>query len=334
MLIFPLINFCLCVNSNYMELYNATDHKCLSIDWSTFGREILNIDNNVSLLTVNLRSINYKFSELVGRLAMLAFKFTFIIVTETWLNKDNDVYKLPGYKSCSVVRSEVRGGGVKIYYRDSMDVCVIDNLSGVFQSYEGVFLNVNIRHLGNLVVGGVYRPPSSPLDAFMNVLEEFLSHNNLKCILIGDFNINLLANTASNFINLMHEYSFKCTVNVATYFSPLAVNDTSCLDHVWHNLTYMSQTFVISSPIADHHAVASFFIIIFLNSYIRLVFVISAIKNIINFLNNFGLEFPDAFSHDINAFGRELVVWLMNVTNKYFPIKTKTLTAKRIDSLY
>ena len=121
-----------------MEDCNTPDYDCLSTNWSTFGfgREIHNADNMISIFTINLRSINNKFSELYGYLATFTFKFTFIIIiTETWLNADNDVgYGLTGYRSYSVTRADRRGGGVKIYYRDFLGVQIVGRMSGIHQS--------------------------------------------------------------------------------------------------------------------------------------------------------------------------------------------------------
>ena len=245
--------------------FNTPVCNCLQTDWSTFGKEIANPDNNVSLLTINLRSIKYKFLELLCRLASLAFKFTFIIITETWLTAASDVgYSLPGYCCYSVTREGNRGGGVKVYYRDFLDAQIDNFMTGVYDSYEGAFFTVNTRKLGSLVVGGIYRPPSRSTDLFMNTLENFFTESNAKCILAGDFNINLLSDGSTGFINMMHEFSFECSVDAPTYFSPIAENKTSCLDHIWHNLTYKTQDFIMSPPIADHLSVAAFFIALFL----------------------------------------------------------------------
>ena len=315
-----------------MEYNNASDRNCLPINWYTFGREIVNIDNKISFLTINLRSIKYKFSELLGRLASLTFNFTFIVITETWLTADNDKgFNIPGYKSYSVYRSGVRGGGVKIYYREFLDVSIHNNMTGIHQSYEGIFLTVNIRRFGTLIVGGIYRPPSSSIDLFMNALRDFLSDNHFRCVLAGDFNINLLSETSDNFTNMMYEFSFDCSVNAATYFSPIALNETSCLDHVWHNLTFKSQTFIISPPIADHLSVASFFYFNVTEFTQKIKFRCFNNRNIDNFLSNFVNEVMrlGGFSVDVHLFGRELMTWLTGLTNKYFPIKTKIMTAKR-----
>ena len=112
--------------------------------------------------------------------------------------------------------------------------------------------------MGRLTVGDIYRPPSRSVESFMHTLQEFFNQPNLKCIIAGDFNINLLSNGSADFVNFIHEFSFYCSVNTATYFSPIKLDETSCLDHVWHNLLYKTQTFVISPPIADHLSVASF----------------------------------------------------------------------------
>ena len=130
----------------------------------------------------------------------------------------------------------------------------------------------------------------------------------------------------------MNEYSFECSVNAATYLSPIAVNETSCLDHVWHNLTYNSQVFIMSPPIADHLSVTAFFDCIIPETKRNVHFRCFSKRNIELFLNNFtsGFLHLNGFSRNVGEFADKLLNWLIQIANKYFPIKEKTMTDKRL----
>lgn len=54
--------------------------------------------NQLSCLSINIRSIRKNFNSLKSFLLFVKFKFMFIVVTETWLDKCIDRgFDLPGY---------------------------------------------------------------------------------------------------------------------------------------------------------------------------------------------------------------------------------------------
>ena len=56
--------------------------------------------NGLSLIHINMRSLCNKFAELLAHLSLIKNKFTFIILTETWLHENKDFgFEIPGYKS-------------------------------------------------------------------------------------------------------------------------------------------------------------------------------------------------------------------------------------------
>lgn len=78
---------------------------CCYSDWNKVA-ENLNSEY-LSLFTVNIRSLINKFSELLTYLGNTGNKFTFIVITETWLCKEKDkALELFGYESCSLYRQD------------------------------------------------------------------------------------------------------------------------------------------------------------------------------------------------------------------------------------
>ena len=74
-------------------------------------------DRNFSMFHLNIKSLPKNHDELVMYLNSLKFPFSFIGLTETWLdeNKEN-LYDVPQYISVTRYRKTKRGGGVSFFY--------------------------------------------------------------------------------------------------------------------------------------------------------------------------------------------------------------------------
>ena len=69
-----------------------------SITWNQLKSRYNSIQ--LSFLTINARSLKNKFNEFLCKISLLKEKFSFIVITETHLNKDSDFnYEIPTYKS-------------------------------------------------------------------------------------------------------------------------------------------------------------------------------------------------------------------------------------------
>ena len=149
---------------------------CNYIEWSKLPDY-----NSLTVLSVNARSLVSNFSSLVSYLSTVNFKFTFIIVVESWLNKNKDIgYEIDGYKSHSIYRDDNRrGGGIKIYFLENISVNVVNNFTVVNDDLECLFLEASIPSLKNFYIGGIYRPPGSSTNNFLDFLNTTL--NEIDC---------------------------------------------------------------------------------------------------------------------------------------------------------
>ena len=93
-----------------------------------------------------------------------------------------------------------------------------------------------------------------------NLLNENCSH---RFVALGDFNINTIENNiiAQNYTNLFESFSLQNVVNLPTYIPPNSSDGsgTSCLDHIWHNLSFISRCYVLSPSLSDHNPVVVVF---------------------------------------------------------------------------
>ena len=159
---------------------------------------------------------------------------------------------------------------------------------------------------------------------------------NKKTVLLGDFNIDVLSqtNTSSDYNDLLSLYGFINSIDQPTYVPPSGTLPSSCLDHIWHNLPLSEKSYVISPGIADHLAVSCVFEQKIDEPPIILKFRDFSSTNSDSFSTQVQQEFLycDPPTHDVNLFANYLDLFLRKLLDKYFPVKTKTISAKRLRS--
>ncbi|KAK4022839.1 hypothetical protein OUZ56_008285 [Daphnia magna] len=150
---------------------------------------------NVEFGLVNARSLRKNVLKWKGKIANS--NFDFVAVTETWI-RDGDKFISDTKKVCpkgfEVVqkpRIKRRGGGVAIFYRESIGITQ-RNLS--FKSFEclDVFLNINSEEGIRLI--NIYRPPGNSKDEFLDEFQSLLQASageKGKLLITGDFNLNV-----------------------------------------------------------------------------------------------------------------------------------------------
>ena len=152
----------------------------------------------LTMRMLNVRSIANKSALFVDYINEC--KADLFAITETWLS-DNDsavCYEItpPGYKLFHCPRSDRRGGGTALLFRDNINVRKLESGSRIsfeFSEYLVCTGSLRIR----LVI--IYRPPysinhpvtvNSFIDEFSEYLESVILSNELIC-LTGDFNIHV-----------------------------------------------------------------------------------------------------------------------------------------------
>ena len=133
--------------------------QCNKVTWSELSKEL---DNRLSVLNINMRSISNKFSEFCAYLKMVKSTFSFIVVTETWLKDSTDfLYEIDGYKSVSINRNDRKGGRIEIYHDESISVQILNEISGLSDTSERLLIKAFVPNIGSVILGAVYCPPAS-----------------------------------------------------------------------------------------------------------------------------------------------------------------------------
>ena len=304
---------------------------------SSLNKEICNMSENVSTLLINVQSLRGKFLELVNFLTTITIQFTFIILTEVWLNES--LYKklnINGYKRASYLRNE-NGGGIIIYYRNFITANINSIFTGIFESHESLFLDCSIPGCGNLCVWSIYRPPSCCSGLFNSYLENNLNLlKGKRCILAGDFNFNILHENMNRqtceYINILSNHGYAQHVDVPTYFSANLNKPTSCLDHVWVNFPIDCNTYILFPPFSDHMAVVTIFKLnIKCSNKLVIKFRDYSTRNKTRFYECLPYEMSlfNFLSPDVHQEAKRLFSWIKYLVQKYFPIRKKSLSEKR-----
>ena len=295
--------------------------------------------NNLSCLTINVRSLRFKFPNLLIYLSLLCIRFSFIILTEVWLDKDlARGFNIEGYNFLPCYRNE-NGGGILLYYKKGISVVEISQQTGLFDTHEALLIKAHVSSLGDLFLWAFYRPPDRSLRSFIAYLEnELPKFSDRRLILCGDFNydINSIDNSGiiKDICNVFESFGLMACINKPTYFSGSNKSLTSCLDHYWQNFSqYKASSFVIHPPFSDHLGIGLLINFSTTGNALEIVrFRNFCFENkrkfsrsIKNLCNSFQL-----LSNDINVEIARFITWMKHTTDKYFPLKSKHISDKRL----
>lgn len=239
---------------------------CKTLNISEFKNWInLSRSPHLSFLHSNLngaKSHLHEFSDLNG---LADQRCSVLAVTETRIFADEETaFKLDGYSSFFDSRtSKNPGGGVCLYVRSDITVfrrsdLKIDSLSDVCR-VENVFVELVSSTSERIVVGVVYRQPHQDISSFFDAMEcslDRIAKENKSCFLLGDFNVDLLSNSAAStrLCELMACYSFGNLIDKPTRVSLTNQSTATCIDHIWTNVSseVVMQSCVVMSFFSDH----------------------------------------------------------------------------------
>ena len=266
----------------------------------------------------------------------------FAAITETWLTDDNNhvtsIIKDYGYEIMNVNRTNRKGGGVAILYKN-VKVTRAKKLMNV-DSFEYIFCTVKLSNHSDINVICVYRPgsPQTGVSEFCEELESVL-HYHLKdddfSIVLGDFNIHYEVDNSSKYNLWSSTVNFDLTqlvpcipTHIAGHTLDLVFANTRQLDINIHDID------IPFSP-PDHFPIR--FDISKIEKYEKKPNVVrfrkfedidieNLKKDLVSKLNNF-IE-----DNTLNEFESEydnLAIILSETLNKYAPLRSKTIRSQR-----
>ena len=249
------------INSSYYDIHKFNQMKNES-------------STTLGLIHTNLASIQKNFDDLKLVLSLLKFDFHVIGISEHKIHKNgsNDIsnISLPGYYEFEFDPTETSHGGTGFFIKESLVFNRRDDLK--FNSpgdFESTFIEIILPKRRNIVIGCIYRHPTSALpistfiDEYIEPLLEKISTENKLCSLMGDFNIDLLKidsnNDSNSFFNIMTSYFFAPYILQPTRPISKTLIDNIFINSIEHNSYSGNLTIQISDHLLQFAIIEGFF---------------------------------------------------------------------------
>jgi ferritin-like metal-binding protein YciE len=244
-----------------LECSGSGMHDCQYYYEDEAKHVLKSISKGVTVLNLNIRSLDKHLNELLTMVQNIEHVFDFITLTE--IGKKNidiranmvcDMYNFeyvtPKVKRC---------GGSGILIKNSISYHIRSDLNLLNENVEDVWIE-SILNGQKIILGCVYRHPGTNITGFNDELERCLHKiNNEGCLSIisGDFNIDgLKTNTdkhTSEFYECMMLNTFIPSITVPTRITE---NSMTLIDNIFINMNKKTMNSVVSgnifSDITDH----------------------------------------------------------------------------------
>ena len=181
--------------------------------------------------------------------------FTAIGLTETWMNNKSSIFNLSGYSFYQAPRLNGRGGGVALFIDSTFTVRILDHVQFQTNDVESLFIEIVRSRQKNVILGVVYRKPSSNstdfTDEFDRVMQTICTSNTSNYVM-GDFNLNLLE-FISDFLNGLFSLGLYPLINKPTR---IFNNSATLLDNIFTNsIKQNAFSGICITDISDHFPV-------------------------------------------------------------------------------
>lgn len=212
------------------------------------------LGSSVKCFHLNVRSLNNKADELQILLDSFNLSFDFVMVSESWLSSS---FCLPSFSTFAVNRNVGRGGGVCIFVNKKIECELISELCCMSSAVEVVSVLAN-----NTVYSVFYRPPSGDVDVFFEYIESYISFtsaHHYDVIMGGDFNIDMMSNSAHaiDFDVLLRSFGFSIVTKLPTR---ITTNSETLIDLFITNINNsVIHSGVICCDLSDHMGIYLFF---------------------------------------------------------------------------
>ena len=159
--------------------------------------QCLSHDKAFSAMHCNIRSLSANHDNLLNMISELNHNFPLIGLSETKISHYKEPLfnlNIPGYDLISEP-SHSNAGGVAFYIKNNLKYITRSQFTKSTNDFEALWIEIDFGNKANLICGLIYRHPSSNLDNFMDYINptiETINQENKFCILMGDFNIDLL----------------------------------------------------------------------------------------------------------------------------------------------
>lgn len=220
----------------------------------------------LNIFMFNIRSVRKNFTQFVAYFSYMFSYFSFILLTETWLDSDfSDAFNIPGFYKYDLCRNNY-GGGLRLFIRDGIKASLLSDFTFINDFMEVLTIECNSNSIKYIILL-VYHSPTAChiinnmfIESLLTLLNQ-LKVKSLPIIIGGDMNLNLLNpynfGYINTFINGMFESGFLPVINI-----PTKVNQEnhatrySIIDQFWVTTNLEVQNAcVIPLDVTDHFPV-------------------------------------------------------------------------------
>lgn len=162
---FELENILLMNSKIFNFKFSDLDEFNLNTNFNALSKK----ENSMVILQQNMQGMNNfsKFDNFSLFLDELQCNIDIIVLTETWINDENEkYYKIPGFNKVNSSRVDSRGGGLMIFFHSRYEIDVIDVDNSRF-SFQFIHIRIKLSHAEHLHVRAVYYPPDTNMLARM-----------------------------------------------------------------------------------------------------------------------------------------------------------------------
>lgn len=226
--------------------------KSLHSNYSSVDQFNLSFKQNdsfeLSVLHLNIRSLNSKVREFCTFIDLISMSFDIIILSEVWSTNVefySNILKTVGHSTAYCMYydlpSDSVAGGVCMFINKSLSVRDRKDLRLLSDSNcktENLWFEVT-KYKSKFVIGGIYRHPNQNIDIFANKLEITLNKiccEKLPCIIAGDINIDLLKynnnKSTSDYLNNLLTHNFTPMLLLPTRITEYT---STLIDHIYFN---------------------------------------------------------------------------------------------------
>ena len=192
-----------------LDFHNNINSKYYHI--SQFNKIITNSNSTLGICHTNIASLSLHIDDLRIVLSQLKKELHIIGISEHKIKKGIDPVvnlDIEGYNPFIFDPTETTHGGTGFYVSNSINYKKRDDLKQTSKTdFESTFIEVILPNRKNLILGCIYRHPSSTMsikdfnENFLEVVFNKISREGKLCSIMGDFNLDLLKIETDNGIN-------------------------------------------------------------------------------------------------------------------------------------
>ena len=260
-------------NSNFKELFGFKRNKFTKNNSNFSCNKFNYVDpskitfksmkqNSLSVLVINIRSLNKNFPKLKILLHEIKIKPTVIIVSETWITDTKPfLFTLDDYNFFNKP-SNTRAGGAGIFLKKDINFNILNNVNLDINGCEDLWINISLTSNKSIIISSIYNHPSNDIKLFKEKLLEkieIINLQNKKFIIGGDINIDFISNQKqiTCYKNDLLSQGISQLVKLPTRCSK---KSKTLIDHLYTNIPEeKTKTDCLIFDISDHLPILSYF---------------------------------------------------------------------------